>query len=414
MADQGVPATPSAGCSPDDDIDISTPALVVWGTHHSLSEATFDARRVGSTADAFLKLRTTVLLKASAPRKTPVFLFIHPERVRALRLGGFEADHKVHQEEACRRLGTDVACLLFILSRPADLVGPKESDLIPKNKGSGDTLDSLRCLARQDDFAIYFPRKALSQARLVSLCEAASSGALKSIARQADLTSLYRGKGGRVITQLDTPDDAAPGPSSPPSYDELGPSPPLAPLDASFGRTQMFLAIAFCLTGLTQAPGHASKKRRRDSSDDVGSRRQDPVDVERMCRKIVEEQKVEMLKLVEEQQNKLYERLLADLKPYIGQELDKLETRIMEHVEERAGKQAEEQDEHLEQRLEEVKDEVSDAIESRVGDVDEKVEDEFYGLRLRLEDFIREEITDAEERIVEHLENSATVSLSFG
>lgn len=132
-----------------------------------------------------------------------------------------------------------------------------------------------------------------------------------------------------------------------------------------------------------------------------------------MCRKIVDEQKAEMLKLVEDQQSKLYDRLLADLKPYIGQELEKLEHRILDHVEQRTCKQAEEQDVFLEQRLEEVQDEIHDTIESRVNDVDEKVEEEFYGVRLRLEEFIEEEMAHAEERIVEHLQNSASISLQF-
>lgn len=265
MADQDVLANPPAGYLPDNDIDISTSALVRWDSHHSLSEATFDARRVASTADAFLKLRTTVLLKASAPRKTPLFLFIHPERVRALRLGELNADEKSHQEEACRKLGTDVVCLHFTLSRPADLVGPKESDLMPKNKGSGDVLDSLRCLARQDNFVVYFARNAVSQARLVSLCEAASGGELKSIARQADLTSLYRGKGGRVITQLDAPDNTVPGPSSPPSYDELGPSPPLAPLDAPSSKKSDNL----CKQPLDPMHSHALQDMTPKSGDGI-------------------------------------------------------------------------------------------------------------------------------------------------
>lgn len=416
MADPGVPLGPTAASPPtDDDIDISTPAFVTWGVGRSLSEATFDVRRIGSTSDAFLKLRTTVLFKASTPRKTPVFLFIHPERIRAIVLGEPEADQEIHHEEACKMLSTDTVCLRFVLSRPVDLVGPGELlDLTPKNKASGETLDSLRSLACQEDFVVYFPRNALSQARLVSLCGAASSGALKSIARHADLASLYRGKGGRVIiVHSDAPDDVAAGPSNPPSYDELEPSPPLAPLDASSsGKTPMPSAISRPDV-LTCVPGQASKKRRRDSLDDVASGRRDPLDIERMCRKIVEEQKAEMLKAVEAQQDKLYERLLTDLKPYIGQELKKMETRILEQVEERAGKQAEEREEHLEQRLEQTKDEVNDVMESRVGDVDEKVEDEFYGLRLRLEDFVREEVAEAEDRIVEHLESSATISLSF-
>lgn len=248
MADQDVPTAPTAGPpSMDDDIDISTPAFVTWGLGRSLSEATFDVRRIGSMNDAFFKLRTTVLFKASAPRKTPVFLFIHPERIRAMVLGEPEANQEIQHEEACKTLSTDTVCLRFVLSEPVDLVAPGElSDLTPKNKASGETLDSLRSLARQEDFAVYFPRNALSQARLISLCEAASSGNLKSIARNADLASLYRGKGGRVVAvHSDGPDDVAAGPSNPPAYNELEPSPPFAPLDASSsGKTPLSPAVS--------------------------------------------------------------------------------------------------------------------------------------------------------------------------
>ncbi|KAJ4386357.1 hypothetical protein N0V93_009252 [Gnomoniopsis smithogilvyi] len=396
MADEAVTAA-SAAASFTSNIDISTPAVVVWGSSDALLEVTFDARRLDSTNDAFFKLRRTVTLKAAASTKTPLFIFIQPERIKALDFveqAAAEPGVVSSGEEARKRLGSDTVCLRFVLTRPADLVGPKTLDLTPKNKNSGDVLDSLRSFARHDSFAIYFPRNVISQARLKALCEAANNGSLKSIARQADLTSLYRGKGGQVI--VDTEATAAAAASteadSPPSYDELGPGPPPAPLNES---------------------GEPSKKRRRRSSGDVRSAKTDPMDIERMCRKIVDEQRVEMLKLVEEQQSKLYDRLIADLKPFIGQELEKLEHRILDHVEQRSGKQAEEQDVFLEQRLEEVQDEINDTIESRVHDVDEKVEEEFYGLRVRLEEFIEEEMAHAEERMVEHLQNSASISLQF-
>lgn len=157
----------------------------------------------------------------------------------------------------------------------------------------------------------------------------------------------------------------------------------------------------------------SSKKRRLSSSEDVTGSRRDALDVERMCRKIVEEQKVELLSAIEEQQSKLYERLLADLKPYIGHEMEKMEYRILDYIEQRSGKLANEQNDLMEERLEEVQDQCNDTIECRVGEVDEKVEGEFYGLRLRLEEYIHEEMAEAEERIVENLQSSASVSLHF-
>lgn len=131
-----------------------------------------------------------------------------------------------------------------------------------------------------------------------------------------------------------------------------------------------------------------------------------------MFRKIVDEHKAEMLQVIDEQQSKLYDRLLGDLKPYISQEVEKLEVRIRDHVDRRSGKQVEEQECLVEKQLDVMRDEIEDTITSRINDVDERVEDEFYGLRLRLEDFIKEEVTEAEERIVEHLESAATISFA--
>ncbi|KAJ4418110.1 hypothetical protein N0V82_005773 [Gnomoniopsis sp. IMI 355080] len=394
MADEAG-SSASAADSSTSNIDISTPAVVECVASDTLLEATFDARRLGQTNDAFFKLRRTVILKAAASTKTPLFIFILPERIKSLdvvELAAAEPGVGGSGEEARKRLGSDIVCLRFVLTRPADLVGPKLLDLTPKNKAAGNVLDSLRSLVRQDNLTIYLPRNVLSQARLTSLCEAANKGILKSIARQADLTSLYRGKGGQILVEDEPAVAASTEPDSPPSYDELGPGPPTAPFNDS---------------------GETSKKRRRRSSDDVTSAKLDPIDVERMCRKIVDEQKLEMLRLVEDQQSKLYDRLIADLKPYIGRQLQELEYRILDHVEQRSGKQAEEQDSFLEQRLEEVQDDISDTIESRVRDVDEKVEEEFYGLRVRLEEFIEEEMAHAEERMVEHLQNTASISLQF-
>lgn len=240
MADSGQSSAPATS-SASSNIDISTPAFVAWGPSDFLSDVTFDARRLGSHNEAFFKLRSTVTLKASAPAKTPFFVFIQPERIKLLQSDGFgpdEAEQALHAEAARKKLGTNTVCLRFVLTKPADLVSPKIADLTPKNQASGAVLDSLRSLARRDSFAVYFARNVLAQSRLSALCEAASDAGFRSIGRQADLASLYRGKGGQVISEPDAPDDDGSTVSgdSPPSYDELGPGPPLAPLDSPKGR----------------------------------------------------------------------------------------------------------------------------------------------------------------------------------
>lgn len=249
MADKA--GSPSSGTGSSNlDVDISTPALVAWPTSDTPLEVTFDARRLDSTNDAFFKLRRTLTLKAAPSTKTPLFVFIPPEQIDRLELvepATAEPGAASHDAEARKRLGSDITCLRFALKRPAVLIGPEDLDLTPKNKASGIVLDSLRSLAHHDSLVVYFARNVVSQARLKSLCEAANNGILKSILRQADLTSLYRGKGGHVITVAGAPVAASNEPDSPPSYDELGPGPPPAPSYESGGKTSSAIMLDFTI-----------------------------------------------------------------------------------------------------------------------------------------------------------------------
>lgn len=265
MADKAGSPTSGAGSSTLD-VDISTPAVVQWASSDTLLEVTFDARRLDSTNDAFFKLRRTVTLKAASSTKTPLFVFIPPEQIESL---GFvepaatETGAVGHDEQARKKLGSDTICLRFGLKRPADLVGPKDLDLTPKNKASGVVLDSLRSLACHDRLLIYFARNVVSQARLKSLCEAANNGLLKSIGRQADLTSLYRGKGGQVIKEAGAPVAASIEADSPPSYDELGPGPPPAPVYESGGKFPSVTMLR-CTASFGTRLTHSQKPPRSD------------------------------------------------------------------------------------------------------------------------------------------------------
>lgn len=215
---------PKQGTTSPDDVHVSAaPAAVTWdGYAQLLSDVTCDIRRYASSNTAFIKLRATVALKAPAPAKTSIFVFVHPERIRAIVL---DESPEPPPQEIVKKLGQNTYCLRFTLDRPAALVGPAGPEPIaPKNKSSGETLNQLWSLARETTFAVYLPAKVVTKARLLSLCEAASGHGLKSIAWQADMTCLYGGKGGRLIN------DAPEAPSAnPPSYDELEPGPPLPP-----------------------------------------------------------------------------------------------------------------------------------------------------------------------------------------
>lgn len=365
-----------------DDVNVSTaPAVVAWdGFAQPLTDVTCDIRRYALANTAFIKLRAGIALKTPAPAKTTIFLFVHPERIRTLILD--ETPESTSQDAVKKKLGQNTYCLRFILERPGALVGPASAEnIIPKNKSSGELIHHLRSLARETKFAVYLPAKVVTKARLLSLCEAASSDGLKSIPWQADMTCLYGGKGGRLIE--DNSEDPS---ANPPSYDELEPGPPMPPTShgkpcAIFLRT---LQRAHDSVGSSsQGP---SKKRRRES----GGSDAPPTDMstmEAMCRKIMYEMK-------------------AELKQDMSDRLQQLETTIMERLEERLAEESARIEEHVDQQLLEVREETTDEIGSRI-------EDEYYGVRVRLEDFVKDEVQDAEERIIHHIESSATVSLQF-
>lgn len=246
MTDPQPPAGLTASVNPDVNIDVSTPAFVIWDSNNYLHDVTFDLRRLAGSDDALFKLRATVVLKACAPNRTAIFVHIYSERITSLALEDVGTDESLaHLVEARKKLDTDLTGLRFALAQPPDVIGPKLHSLAPKNKASGDVMDSLRSLASQKEFTIYFPQKALPKTQLLSLCNLASTGALKTNPRQADLSSLYRGNGGQVIAVQDPRPvasascEAGPSHGSPPSYNELDPSPPPAPLEIPRGKAHI-------------------------------------------------------------------------------------------------------------------------------------------------------------------------------
>lgn len=374
--------TSTQGITSPDDINVSAaPAAVTWdGCAQPLGDVTCDIRRYASSNTAFIKLRATVALKAPAPAKTSIFLFIHPERMRAVVLD--ESPEPTSQGAVKKKLGQNTYCLRFTLDKPAALVGPAGPEQIaPKNKTSGETLSHLRSLARETKFAVYLPAKVVTKARLLSLCEAASGHELKSITWQADMSCLYGGKGGCLIN------DAAAAPSAdPPSYDELEPGPPMPPVEDGKPCAMPPCTLQHSHDATDSSMQGPSKKRRRESGDS-GAQPADLSAMEAMCRKIMGEMK-------------------AELKQDVSNQLQQLETRVMERLEQRLAEESARIEEHVDQQLLEVREETTDEIGNRI-------EDEYYGVRLRLEDFVKDEVQDAEERIIHHIESNATVSLQF-
>ncbi|KAK3309372.1 uncharacterized protein B0T15DRAFT_506162 [Chaetomium strumarium] len=374
--------------------------------------------------DAFCQIRATNIALKGRKDKVSVFLSIHWETVRSLVIASSDDEIGLL---AATRLGTSVVGLQFSLQRPPALVVPK-GDCTPRQRTTGEILNSLQSLAKEVVFTVYLPAAEASQAGLEALCQVASSGRLRSIDRLYEVTSLYGGKGGHVIQHERRPsgsdgslppnEPALPPPSDadeepPPSYEEAGPS---------------------------ASPGHAAPgsqkcgtKRRRVSSGSNSERCShkcvSAAQMEAMCSKI--------LQRIDQGFSQIHARLapierrLAELNPTVHSCADPLETGTHEaHL--RTSKEAEDLRHDLEQGLDDVRreleqglDDVRQDLERGLDDVRQelddiisvRIEDEVYTAQQNLEDHVRDAMREAteqvEEKVVERL-SCASVSISFG
>lgn len=195
-------------------------------------QITFDLHFRPSASAASFRLRAPIMLKGLGRKITPFFLFISPERVQSLVYSGPEETQV--PDDVQRQLGSSgVVSLRFTLTQPADLIAPPHSPVVPKKKAYWDILDSLKLLSQEINLVIYLKQEQeLSGESVTSLCQALSAGKLTTSTPHTDISRLYDGKGGKILTVSDFEMPASVITESPPSYDELGPPPPAPPIKA--------------------------------------------------------------------------------------------------------------------------------------------------------------------------------------
>lgn len=350
------------------DVDlIAQPAVVGWQASNAqsstISDLHFDLHYNVASDKAFFKLWTKIALKASRNQLKRVFFLIPPESVESLKL---EENPDVKHD-----LGPTTFCLRFVLNSVATLVGPK-TNLTPRNKSSGDKLDALRLLSGQLNFCIYTnpSTRDLPRIQVSSLCAAVSQRRLRSLVDHASVSRLYAGQGGCVIQvsaqsresasiatdSVDEDATTASMPSSPPSYDEVPPPPPLP-------------------SNVDPQAGPSKKRRRAESPELKVAKGEDTP----MSRKMMEEVCAQMI-----------DSRLAHLKRDMASQLEDLERRVMDHI----------------------ADCIEEVREDARRETGAMIDDEFYGVKAELQDYVEEEFKEVEERFVDRI-NSAKVSLEI-
>lgn len=442
-----------------DSLDITgARAVVEWSKHDGqachlsspsdsesleVGQVTFDCHFRPSSSSASLRLRAPILLKGFGRKATPLFMFIAPERIRSI---GHHAVDKAHVSDNVRKILGDggITSLRFTLNQPADLVAPTHSSLVPKKKVFWTIFDSLKMLAQETNFVIYLSQKDYpSENSLVPFCDAVSAGGLTTSTPHADVSRLYDGEGGRVLTGADLAlPDALPI-ESPPSYDDAGPPPPAPPIEKG-KRHYPFLPLAHANVGLAQVASSdqgelagSTRKRRRtsstagDCSTHAPPRNDSATDtahMEAVCRKLMGEMTAKWREDGEQLRSELRqtetrikgwvdERLskhVDDIREELRRTSVQQQNQMCDQVQEVRLELQEVRDEvqGIDERSEEVMEEVQKFRDDTSDLVDGRLDERLEGLQSELEEYVAEELHNAEDRVIERLRSS--VYVDFG
>ncbi|KAL1853920.1 hypothetical protein Daus18300_011662 [Diaporthe australafricana] len=385
------PTSEPVGNGPDDAVlrlD-SVPVLVDWagpddqmlqlGDSLSTSPVSFDMTFDSTTKSIFLRLRVVVQIHRDSSNKTPLYLYIGPDDIETITC---RDSHQSPAASTANRL--DIR-----LRSPVALIGPPFR-LRPSNKARANVVNCARDLAMRREFSILIQEGLISEPQSTAIREAVYSEYRSS--ENLDLASLYGGLGGKQLgpkapeTGPAPEDDGTEMP--PPSYDQVDAPPPMAPLWQE------------------SDPEPSSKKRRLSTST------ADPTTsllaVETICRKLIAEQQAKTEQTLRAMEDRLtthldsryncLQRESQEARNELSSELNSRMSELRGQVDELKQK-VDGHNETMVEELEKLSEEiqvVSDDIESRV---DFRVDDTAVGVKIELEDFIRDELKDVEEAV---------------
>lgn len=417
--------TASIDSAHDHDINISkAPIVVSWTgdgdqlqtlSHSPLTHdhVTLDVHLDAESHTAFFKITANLALKGKRSRSN-IFLFIHPERIRSL--GFVEQDDS--SASASKILGTSTYSLRFDLVEPPALVVPKD-DYVPKGETARTTLEALQALSRVTRFCVHLPSNVLAKQRLLALCEKVSStGSLKTTPGVVNLAKLYGGKGAQVVGSGNPGTTGARSGGEPSGSAEKA-SPPAAPHElsreknpASSGTAAAEYPPSYDDLGHSPPAYPPSNKRRRLDSEDIS---QPGLKIEEICRQGFNEIG-RRLDRIEKQLGSLGSRL-----DRVEQRMSAAEGRSDGEPRQRSSEQSNQGGDGLDQRVECVEErvtsletkldaglsELTESLDTQIADVRYefdtttliRIEDEMGVAQTQLEEFVRDEIRNVAEEI---------------
>ncbi|KAK7542473.1 uncharacterized protein J3D65DRAFT_664846 [Phyllosticta citribraziliensis] len=188
-----------------------------------------DIRLNSSRSTALFDIRVPVEMKAFA-RTTYVHILLDPANIKGVARAESIPDSIQGLFVGSKQSKTagQVIGLEFDMTKPGSLLGPATAR-IPKTKKAREGFDALKSLAQVAKFTLYVPSQYISNSQAQQLSSTFTEGP-HFRADWPDFKRMYGGKGAILLdwdtletTTATVPDDN----TSPPSYDEIGPAPPV-------------------------------------------------------------------------------------------------------------------------------------------------------------------------------------------
>ncbi|GME54405.1 uncharacterized protein LTHEOB_1228 [Neofusicoccum parvum] len=290
--------------------------------------------------------------------------------------------------------------LRFQLKRASALVVPTDFAVVQSNEVAANVFQSLSSLSTQTAFTVYYAHKSEPEASMATLCHLARIGRLKSTADEYSLERLYHGRGGTPYPFPERGGDGVAadpiGVDSPPSYDEIGLSPPPPPAAESSKRARGSESPTPSAVKKPKPSGAARMNQFEQQLAAMGARiasleQARGASADGPTRSAVEGLRADLEALVAERCDAGVRRLRAEL-------VEEIDRRVEERVDELA-------DERIDARLEELKDELA-------GEVDERVDDRLLDLKCDAQEFVREQLEDVEAQLKSKIAQ-AQVTIEF-
>ncbi|KAL2273593.1 hypothetical protein FJTKL_04212 [Diaporthe vaccinii] len=188
--------------------------------HEQLSESdTIHLVFDDELSTAFFKFRLLLVPATGQESAEYAYLLISPEQIASVSTEQC-TDPKIARHLRCARGTAQTTCLRFVLEKPASLVGPRDSTTFLR-KVKDQARAYAHYLTTQTTLTVFVGGDAFPATLLMSLCRSASArGQLKPDNSIADIRTLYEGRGGCVVEleQTEPPSRHSEEVNNPPPY----------------------------------------------------------------------------------------------------------------------------------------------------------------------------------------------------